>query len=239
MCNTEDDRKSTSPPAWELGASGSSPQRGPDPIIAIQVGERRFRTKTDTLQESGYLRALISPRWDNNKQEDGSYFIDADPELFEHILRYLRRGVLPIFYDKIKGHDHALYLALLEEAKYLQIPRLQKWLEEKRYLKAVTVSTTTRDEEVGIAGWTEQSDLSKEFEIYPLVYTKKVYLCPRRIDRHKGDPDSCGRQCRNAMPEDGPEYVEEACLKLVSIRKETVFDREACLEGRGELHDEE
>jgi len=43
--------------------------------------------------------------------------------------------VLPIFYDNAKGHNHALYLALWEEAKYFQISRLEHWLKSKRLLK--------------------------------------------------------------------------------------------------------
>jgi BTB/POZ domain-containing protein KCTD9 len=66
--------------------------------------------------------------------EEGSYFVDADPQLFDHILRYLRRGVLPIFYDNIRGHDHGLYRALLEEARYFQIDRLENWLSDKSYI---------------------------------------------------------------------------------------------------------
>ncbi len=84
--------------------------------ITLQVGERQFITMAETMtQESAFFAALLSERWDN-ADADGSYFIDADPDLFEHILRYLRRGVFPIFYDNVKGHNHALYLALLQEA---------------------------------------------------------------------------------------------------------------------------
>ncbi|KAF4628219.1 hypothetical protein G7Y89_g9933 [Cudoniella acicularis] len=82
--------------------------------ITLQAGERRFVTVAETLTH-----------------ENGSYFIDADPELFEHILRYLRRGVLPIFYDRVKGHNYSLYLALLGKAKYFQILRLENWLKRK------------------------------------------------------------------------------------------------------------
>lgn len=46
--------------------------------------------------------ALLSGRWDHERA-DGSFFIDADPELFEHVLRYLRHSVLPIFYVSAKG----------------------------------------------------------------------------------------------------------------------------------------
>ncbi|KAI9773729.1 MAG: hypothetical protein M1839_002027 [Geoglossum umbratile] len=107
------------------------PMLTPSRQVIIQVGDRRFTTTERTMiEESPFFESLLSERWDS-AQADGSYFIDADPGLFEHILRYLRRAVLPVFYDKLKGHDHALYLALLEEAKYFQIARLAKWLEEK------------------------------------------------------------------------------------------------------------
>ncbi|KAK3681061.1 hypothetical protein B0T22DRAFT_485630 [Podospora appendiculata] len=62
-------------------------------LIRLQVGERHFTTTKDTLAEgSAFFAALLSSRWDN-ALDDGSYFIDADPALFEHILRYLRRGL--------------------------------------------------------------------------------------------------------------------------------------------------
>jgi hypothetical protein len=120
-------------------ASRDSPAPNAGRQITLQVGERRFATTRETLiGESGFFTSLLSGRW-NSIQEDGSYFIDADGGLFEHVLRYLRRGVLPIFYDKMKGHDYSLYLALLEETKYFQIPRLEEWLEKKQYLYALKI----------------------------------------------------------------------------------------------------
>src|SRR5437763_426520 len=114
----------------ESGAEDSTEQLpdSPAPIpgekIILQVGERRFVTTRGTLtQESGFFSSMLSGLWDN-AEADGSYFIDSDPLLFEHILRYLRRGVHPIFYDNLRGHDHALYQALLEEARYFQIGEL-------------------------------------------------------------------------------------------------------------------
>jgi BTB/POZ domain-containing protein KCTD9 len=92
-----------------------------------QVGERLFVTTRETLtRKSGFFASMLSGRWDNT-QADGSYFIDADPQLFEHILRYPRRGVLPVFYDNLRGHNHALYRALLEEARYFQTGQLENW----------------------------------------------------------------------------------------------------------------
>lgn len=104
--------------------------------IVLEVGERRFVTTRSTLTlGSTYFSTFLSEPWANPGK---NHSIDADPDLFSHILRYLRRGLLPIFYDAMKGHDHALYLALLEEARYFQIPRLETWLSSKSYLDAVT-----------------------------------------------------------------------------------------------------
>ncbi len=96
--------------------------------------------------------SLLSGRWDN-ALEDGTYFIDADPDLFEHVLRYLRRGVFPVFFDATNGHNYHLYFSLLEEARYFQIPRLADWLEKKRYLEAVNVTTTAEQYEDNQSGW--------------------------------------------------------------------------------------
>ena len=59
--------------------------------------------------------------------------------MFSHILRYLRSGVLPIFYSSLTGHDYSTYHALLGEAEYFAIERLKDWLKNKEYEKAVKV----------------------------------------------------------------------------------------------------
>ncbi|CAG8971121.1 hypothetical protein HYALB_00008598 [Hymenoscyphus albidus] len=117
-----------------------------DGRITIQVGNKRFTTLQQTLtDESEYFRSILS-RWKENViQKDGSYFYDGDPVLFAHILQYLRRGVLPVFHDNSRGHDHTLYSALLVEAKYLQIDHLVKWIEQKKYLEAIKVSFEGRE----------------------------------------------------------------------------------------------
>jgi hypothetical protein len=75
-------------------------------------------------------------------QSDGSYFIDADPELFEHLLRFMRRpSVFPLFYNTIQGFDYGLYSRLQEEANYFQIDTLYEWIKEKQYLLAVKIET--------------------------------------------------------------------------------------------------
>ena len=87
--------------------------------LSLQVGERKFTTTKDTLSKSGFFSALLAGPWEGDLLMDGSYFIDADPDIFEFVLKYLRHGTFPLFYDKVKGHDYRLYLAVLERKHIL------------------------------------------------------------------------------------------------------------------------
>lgn len=228
---------------WESATSSeTSSETSPENLIALlpspaerqiilQVGERRFTTTKETLiNESGFFSSLLSERWDNS-QADGSYFIDADATVFEHVLRYLRHQVLPIFYDNAKGHDHALYLLLLEQATYFQIDRLETWLKSQSYLQAVKVTTTAeRLEGKYEINETTGTDISLEY--HPAWETVRVYICPRGIAVHRGNPSACGRQCRLAQGDGDPEFIEERVLKTLVIRRKTVFDQQLCLDGR-------
>jgi hypothetical protein len=212
----------------QLQAVPSSTSRTP---IILQVGERRFTTTRDTLtDESPFFLAFLSGRWADT-QEDGSYFIDADPDLFSHILRYLRRGVLPLFYDNAKGHDHALYIALLEEAKYFQISRLEKWLRDKEYLQAVETRSWV-DELEGLH-WIDVKSSQEVGEYAPRWVTERVYLCPRRIDVHRGNQGKCGRACANARGDGEDEFEDEEVLKTVVVRKQIVVRHQKFVGGRG------
>ena len=139
-----------------------------------------------------------------------------DPELFEHILRYLRRGVLPVFYDSVKGHDHTLYLALLEEAKYFQVPRLVNWLRGKGYLQAIKIRYSA-DELDGICAFSETRDTDEQLEYHPTWQTIKVYICLRGISAYRGNPNACGRQCKNAQGDEEKTYKDEQILKTLAI----------------------
>ncbi|ORY55912.1 BTB/POZ protein [Pseudomassariella vexata] len=110
--------------------------------VNLQVGEQRFVTTKDTLLQADYFRSLLLSPCSCKRQRDGSYFIDADPELFNHILRYLRRGIRPVFWDLTKGHDYVQYNALLEEARYFGVRELVSWIERQEYHDVVSVETT-------------------------------------------------------------------------------------------------
>jgi BTB/POZ domain-containing protein KCTD9 len=202
--------------------------------ITLQVGEQRFVTTRETLVgESVFFASLLSGRWDN-MEEDGSYFIDADGGLFEHILRYLRRGVFPLFYDKTTGHNFHLYLALLEEVRYFGISLLQEWLEEKKYLGAVKIKySVTEVDEIKDLQMVERTD--KDLEFHLKWHVDKVYICPRMIYVHRGDPNRCGKDCRRAKGDDDDEYEDELVLKGAVVTKHTEYDPRTCLAGRVNL----
>lgn len=110
-------------------------------IIKLDVGGRIFTTRTSTLTEqSRFFAALFSDRWANSTPLiDGNVFVDASPDLFEHILNYLRRSVPPIFWTRTEGFDYTLYAALLEEARFFGIDALEKWIKDRKYLSSIKI----------------------------------------------------------------------------------------------------
>lgn len=110
-------------------------------IVRLQVGETAFVTTHHTLcKESTFFQSLLSDR--SQQLLNGAYFVDADPELFTHILRYLRHGIYPFSFNPSEGHDHATYLGVKRLAIDLAIERLAKWIADKQYEFAIECSVT-------------------------------------------------------------------------------------------------
>jgi hypothetical protein len=197
--------------------------------VVLEVRERRFVTTRQTLTRSTFFSSLLSGRRDN-QQEDGSYFIDADPALFEHILRYLRRGTL---LDQSKGHDYGQYHALLSEARYFGIDALKNWLHDKAYEKTVQVKPSFE-----VSGHSSPYYLPKtdprpspsnvSTEYYPLQLTSKIYMCRRGVREHQGYPCACGSGCRNRLHDKEDEAIDEHAFFKVKIRRETFFNEQVC-----------
>jgi BTB/POZ domain-containing protein KCTD9 len=206
---------------------------GRSTLLILQVGERRFTTTFATLtSESGFFSSMLSNNWrdNNSKQPDGSYFVDADPGLFAHVLRYLRHGQLPIFYGNRDGHDYGMYAALLAEARYFQIDRLVQWLEKKKYLEAVKIERIPEQAEE-VSALRETTLATEDVECHPFQKTKKVYICPRQIWTHRGNPRACGKMCAKARGDDEAEFEDEIVVKTLVVRKRVVFNHDLCFEG--------
>lgn len=199
--------------------------------IHLEVGERNFVATAKTLTtQSGFFSALLSDRWGDYGMEEGPYFVDVDGDVFEHILRYLRSDVLPIFYTKSKGPDYRLYSLLLEQATYFKIPRLEKWIRDKTYLEAVTVSHTVS--EVGLTDFgTEKTTMDWEIEYCFTQKAQKVYICPHGIASPRGKPNRCRKVRANAGKDQEPQYEDENLWSILMIRKKTEFNQQICMEG--------
>ena len=221
------------PPSSAPTASASSP---PSSVITLQVCNQTFRTTISTLtSQSKFFDSQLDSNW-NDEQPDGAYFLDSDPIVFSHILRYLRSGILPVFYSKDKGHDYELYAAVLVQAKCFKIKKLEAWIEGKRYLDAVKVERQVRVlDSAGVGDGTIGAET--EVKCFPQWAKEKVFVCPRRIDAHRGTPGACGRQCDNAQGDKPDKYEDEEILRMLEVRETVIFDLKVCSGKEGERSD--
>ncbi|KAL9612062.1 MAG: hypothetical protein Q9167_003322 [Letrouitia subvulpina] len=201
-------------------------QPQPDARIELQVGSRRFTCSVSTLiAGSTYFASLLSNRWEP-PSDAKPYFIEGDPDLFVHILRYLSHGVLPVFYDKLKGFDYGTYYALQEEASYLGIKKLYDWIKRQCYIKAVSVNYRVTTLEGYGEEWCGEDftiDADTEHTYIPAFGKKKVYVCPRLVAQHYGYPERCGRACHEYQGDYPDTYAEEAVWRTYVVAKRTIF----------------
>lgn len=206
-----------------MSSTSADPSYAAESVVIIQAGERRFTTARSTLVEgSPFFASLLSGRWDSTLTER-CHFIDVDPDIFEHVLRYLRHRVFPIFYDRSKGHGYGQYLLVLQQARYFQIGELQKWLEDRTYLKSINVVYSFSEVE-SLPDIAQSMAADIEIEHHPGWFTKRVYLCPRGIPVHRGKPGACGMACRKAQGDAEAEYVDELALQMVVVKKKITFN---------------
>jgi len=102
--------------------------------VKLNVGGKIYKTTLDTLRNDpdSMLCAMFSGRHElKADEEDGSYFIDRNGELFGYILDYLRNGELLCPDDKI------VQKRLLKEAEFFQVQGIITLLEEKTSLSAI------------------------------------------------------------------------------------------------------
>jgi hypothetical protein len=201
-------------------------------IVTLDIGGRIFKVARDTLVSGSYFfHCQLSGGYTWQPESDGSYFLDADPDLFEHLLRFMRRPeVFPLFYTKDGGYNYDLYHRLEAEARYFQMNDLHNWIKEKKYLQAVQVRTglPVTQSMYAMAPSTYPGNQNEEWHVIPR--TKKVYLCPRQIAVHRGRPDQCGAACHKRRAEDGVVYEDEVSLDIVTVVRETYVDQKVCKE---------
>ncbi|KAI1781262.1 hypothetical protein F4818DRAFT_33834 [Hypoxylon cercidicola] len=197
-------------------------------LIWLHVGgDRQFETLRTTLTDG--IKTRMS----------AGHFIDCDPVLFEHILRYLRTRRFPLFFDaKTQTFDYVLYDSLLGAARYFSIRELAEWIEKEAYLDAVqTTRTVTTIEDIGSSddlqhhlNQLNSRGANCKVEISISSGTKKVYVCPRGIFVHRGDPSRCGQACKKMRErgDAGLDFEDEPVASAVVIATEVKvkYDRD-------------
>jgi hypothetical protein len=212
-------------------------------LIVLDVSGCVYRTHKATLQTSPYFRNLME-RWDDccDRQENGSLFVDADPNTFQHILDFMRRpSKFPLFWTKQTGFDYALYNKLEEEADYFLLHDLRDWIKETRYLDAVRTLV-------------EIQALSED-EIITGKYQNRVYV-DGEVQSHFGSysgekrvRNACtihsGREivrgcrlCDELLRAFGPQY-DEPQRKLTVVIRRIEFDETICVNGASPCHSQD
>lgn len=191
-----------------------------DDRVVLRVGEKQFFTTKTTLAESRLFTAL----WIAQPcPTGGEYFIDNDPELFGHILRYLRNRMFPLFYDSNKGHDMHLYTELLQQAKFYQIAALESWLSNKGFLKAVSVRAhyVTKRYFGSSDHIFEWKDLPNVQIISKVEGPEKAWKCNAQRLHHDGDRNLC------IMAHCGGAYSQVKTVTVEALVREVRINRGA------------
>ncbi|KAJ6786033.1 hypothetical protein PWT90_06567 [Aphanocladium album] len=179
--------------ASEAASINAAPTPVLDSRVILRIGEKQFFTTRATLAESHLLTALLS----TEATQDGEYFLDADPDIFSQVMRFLRTRRFPLFWDNASGYDTAKYLELLVAAQFYHIPTLEMWLTEKRYLGVMNIKSEYK--KYRLYG-TDQIvrmhelcwDREEQCRILSISESKgKAHACPQKFWRHDGDQGKC------------------------------------------------
>lgn len=125
-------------------------------IVLLDIGGMRFKTTETTINKSGFFRALLSGKFGDNKQNDGSYFVDRNGEYFKYLLDFLRYGYVTI------PSKYATMIHL--EAEFYQINLDLSDIVEKLKLPSLLLVSMQTCRTIYING----KKLEKEYKKYKL-----------------------------------------------------------------------
>ncbi|KAH7061771.1 hypothetical protein BKA63DRAFT_194520 [Paraphoma chrysanthemicola] len=209
----------------------------PPHLVVLDVSGRKYQTLKITLQASPYFQNLLA-RWDDcgDRQEDGSYFIDADSDAFQHILQFMRRpSKFPLFWTKETSFDYALYNKLEAEADYFLLHDLRDWIKNKRYLDAVKTVLEVKvlcEYELHDCRNKRRCDVDTEIQSYYGSYSgQKRFRNSCATHNDNGNIRGCS-SCEELMRAFGPHY-DDPPNTLTLVTKKTVFDETICKNGMG------
>lgn len=91
-------------------------------VIDLNVGGRHFSTELSTLTKysSSHLADIMHARHNFPRDSEGRYFLDDNPDVFQHILEFLRSHQLPPESKAVSTYRAAMYYQLDELVGFLE-----------------------------------------------------------------------------------------------------------------------
>ncbi|KAK7529902.1 uncharacterized protein J3D65DRAFT_672291 [Phyllosticta citribraziliensis] len=210
----------TNAPQPATNASTSAAASSSATPITLNVGGTPFVVLRDTLSSSLFFQGLLSGRWEHNRLADGSYFVDWEPEVFRHVLKYLRTGHLPSCWKGLQhGFDYEFADELREAAEFFGVEELREWLQRKKFLEKVEVRINTESYKSGCLGLKTYG-----YGIIPECHVQLVSKnggpCPKAQDWYNEHIAKCRQQSGNTSA--APMNHQMDTLVLV-IKKRVVY----------------
>lgn len=167
----------------------------PENRIIIEVGGREFLVCTDIFEESLWFRKAIRRCSIAAPGCPRRIVIENDPDLFAEVLKYLRTGICPLYWDKVKGFDVARYAELANQASVYHIPKLWVWITQEKYLDAVTVTVMRGETKIRRGTQHHQRHVQQanwELSVDAVLEgVDEVWICPKGAPDHDGDSTMC------------------------------------------------
>jgi hypothetical protein len=164
-----------------------------DNRIIVEVGGQDFHVCSDIFEESAWFSKAI--RRASFSGAAPRVRIENDPELFGEVLRYLRTGMFPLYWDRVNGFDYRRYAEMEMQAKMYQLPVLLQWIRDRRYLDVVTTEVVMKETRIrkGAEHYQRHVLLGNEEETVDSVIAgvEEVWMCPASIEAHEGDSTLC------------------------------------------------
>jgi hypothetical protein len=198
-------------------------------LIVLNVGGRKFSTLKSTLKSFSWFDEHID--WEDNKTGD-AVFIDANPDIFAHILNFMRRGSkFPLFWSKRDGFNVELYNELEIDADYFGLDDLRDWIRAGKFQDVLVTSDVMVKSKLL---WTivapDQKDniegTNTEIVSSTIIDTDAEYkrwVCGMYPDHSNSEDCDC---------EDGIKGEWDTAKKeVVLLLRETRIDMRACVNG--------
>ncbi|KAI8931442.1 hypothetical protein NX059_011769 [Plenodomus lindquistii] len=203
----------------------------PPHLIVLDVSGRKYQTQRSTLQAFPYFHDLLA-RWKSYsyRQEYGSCFVDADPNVFQYVLEFMRRpSRFPLFWTRQTGFDYALYSKLEAEADHFLLHDLRDWLRKKRYLDAVkTIIEVKALSEQNIRDPQNRRRCQPDMEVESFFGSYSGEKRYRSLCADHPEMTSGCHSCAELLQAHGPQY-DDPSSKLTLVTRRIEFDGNVCV----------